>query len=68
IAVIPAGGGATFAGGFIVHLYNLKVREILQLCTVMSFLLFLLTFALVIECDTGPFAGVTLSYGQTDVT
>ncbi|XP_055870857.1 solute carrier organic anion transporter family member 4A1-like isoform X4 [Biomphalaria glabrata] len=67
LAVVPAGGGATFAGGFIVRLFNLKVRGILRLCTIMSFVLFALAFSLLMECDTGPFAGVTLSYGQTDV-
>ncbi|KAH9487884.1 Solute carrier organic anion transporter member 4A1 [Bulinus truncatus] len=68
LAVVPAGGGATFAGGFIVRFFNLKVRGILRLCTIMSFFLFVLAFSLLMECDTGPFAGVTLQYGQTDVS
>ncbi|CAG5119222.1 unnamed protein product, partial [Candidula unifasciata] len=67
LAVVPAGGGATFGGGFIVKCFNLKVRGILRLCTVMSFVVCVLSVALLMECDTTPFAGVTLSYGQTDV-
>ncbi|BFZ21196.1 hypothetical protein BsWGS_24235 [Bradybaena similaris] len=67
LAVVPAGGGATFGGGFIVKCFNLKVRGILRLCTVMSFVVCVLTVALLLECNTTPFAGVTLPYGQTDV-
>ncbi|XP_059174792.1 solute carrier organic anion transporter family member 4A1-like [Physella acuta] len=66
LAVVPAGGGATFAGGFIVRLFNLKVRGILRLCTVMSFILCALAFSLLMECDTDPFAGVTLPYKETN--
>ncbi|CAL1532840.1 unnamed protein product [Lymnaea stagnalis] len=67
LAVVPAGGGATFAGGFLVRCFNLRVRGILRLCVVASFVLCGLAFSLLMECDTSPFAGVTLNYGQTDV-
>ncbi|XP_035827465.1 solute carrier organic anion transporter family member 4A1-like, partial [Aplysia californica] len=64
--VVPAGGGATFAGGLIVRFFNLKVRGILRLCIVASALLSVLTMMLLLECDTAPFAGVSLPYGETN--
>ncbi|CAG5116727.1 unnamed protein product, partial [Candidula unifasciata] len=66
-AAVPAGGGGTFAGGLIVRCFTLKVRGILKLCCVTSFLLCTLATALLMECDTEPFAGITLPYGQTTV-
>ncbi|KAK3798827.1 hypothetical protein RRG08_007184 [Elysia crispata] len=66
LVVVPTGGGATLASGYIVRRFNLKVRGILRFCTVLSVLLCFFGLAFLMECENAPFSGVTLPYGQLD--
>ncbi|KAH3747199.1 solute carrier organic anion transporter family member 4A1-like isoform X1 [Dreissena polymorpha] len=64
-AAIPAGGGGTFLGGYLVKKFDLHVRGILRLClgVTASVLLFALVF--IAHCENIPFAGVNTEYGNT---
>ncbi|XP_009071712.1 PREDICTED: solute carrier organic anion transporter family member 4A1 [Acanthisitta chloris] len=60
--VVPAGGGGTFLGGFLVNKFKLRCSGIIKLCllcTVLSLLAMLIFF---IHCPNMPMAGVTQIY------
>ncbi|GFS11998.1 solute carrier organic anion transporter family member [Elysia marginata] len=66
LVVVPTGGGATLASGYLVRRFNMKMRGILKFCTVLSALLCFFALAFLMECRNAPFAGVTLPYGQAN--
>ncbi|KAM9589676.1 solute carrier organic anion transporter family member 4A1 [Trichechus inunguis] len=60
--VVPAGGGGTFLGGFLVNKFKLHGSAIVKfclLCTLTSFLAFFIFF---LHCPNVPMAGVTATY------
>uniref|UniRef100_A0A665VLJ0 Solute carrier organic anion transporter family member n=1 Tax=Echeneis naucrates TaxID=173247 RepID=A0A665VLJ0_ECHNA len=64
--VVPAGGGGTFLGGYMVKRLNLRCRGIIRFCMVCAMVSLLAIFIFLIHCPNVPMAGVTAPYhGQT---
>ncbi|XP_033941473.1 solute carrier organic anion transporter family member 4A1 [Pseudochaenichthys georgianus] len=60
--VVPAGGGGTFLGGYIVKRMNLRCRGIIRFCIVCAIVSLLAIFIFLIHCPNVPMAGVTAPY------
>uniref|UniRef100_A0A8C8D3I5 Solute carrier organic anion transporter family member n=1 Tax=Oncorhynchus tshawytscha TaxID=74940 RepID=A0A8C8D3I5_ONCTS len=60
--VVPAGGGGTFLGGYIVKKLNLRCRGIIRFCMVCALVSLLAIFIFLIHCPNVPMAGVTAPY------
>ncbi|XP_026862744.2 solute carrier organic anion transporter family member 4A1 [Electrophorus electricus] len=60
--VVPAGGGGTFLGGYIVKRLNLRCRGIIRFCMLCALLSLLAIFAFLSHCPNVPMAGVTVPY------
>ncbi|CAB1335918.1 unnamed protein product [Coregonus sp. 'balchen'] len=60
--VVPAGGGGTFLGGYIVKKLNLRCRGIIRFCMVCALISLLAIFIFLIHCPNIPMAGVTSPY------
>ncbi|XP_055998205.1 solute carrier organic anion transporter family member 4A1-like isoform X2 [Ostrea edulis] len=63
-AAIPAGGGGTFLGGYLVKRFNLGVRGIIRFCLALSIPCFLCVLIFLVNCENVLFAGVNIDYGQ----
>uniref|UniRef100_A0AAY4E2V0 Solute carrier organic anion transporter family member n=1 Tax=Denticeps clupeoides TaxID=299321 RepID=A0AAY4E2V0_9TELE len=57
--VVPAGGGGTFLGGYIVKKLNLRCRGIIRFCMLCALVSLLTIFIFLIHCPNIPMAGVT---------
>lgn len=66
LAAIPAGGGATFAGGYIVKRFSLTVRGILKFCMCVTVVSIFLVLTFIIHCPYTPFAGINIDYHQVN--
>ncbi|XP_052791203.1 solute carrier organic anion transporter family member 4A1-like [Mya arenaria] len=64
-AAIPAGGGGTFLGGYLVKRFDLHVRGIIRLCLGVTAACLGLGLVFIVHCDNFPFAGVNTNYGNT---
>ncbi|CAN9515915.1 unnamed protein product [Ophioblennius macclurei] len=60
--VVPAGGGGTFLGGYIVKRLNLRCRGIIRFCMMCATVSLLAIFIFLIHCPNVPMAGVTAPY------
>uniref|UniRef100_A0AAY4E360 Solute carrier organic anion transporter family member n=1 Tax=Denticeps clupeoides TaxID=299321 RepID=A0AAY4E360_9TELE len=60
--VVPAGGGGTFLGGYIVKKLNLRCRGIIRFCMLCALVSLLTIFIFLIHCPNIPMAGVTAPY------
>ncbi|KAJ8016509.1 hypothetical protein DPEC_G00007970 [Dallia pectoralis] len=60
--VVPAGGGGTFLGGYIVKKLNLRCRGIIRFCMVCAFISLFAIFIFLLHCPNVPMAGVTAPY------
>ncbi|KAM9751793.1 LOW QUALITY PROTEIN: solute carrier organic anion transporter family member 4A1 [Menidia menidia] len=60
--VVPAGGGGTFLGGYIVKRLNLRCRGIIRFCMMCAMVSLLAIFIFLIHCPNVPMAGVTVPY------
>uniref|UniRef100_A0A3Q1GZJ5 Solute carrier organic anion transporter family member n=1 Tax=Anabas testudineus TaxID=64144 RepID=A0A3Q1GZJ5_ANATE len=60
--VVPAGGGGTFLGGYIVKKLNLRCRGIIRFCMMCAMVSLIAIFIFVIHCPNVPMAGVTAPY------
>ncbi|KAM6925508.1 solute carrier organic anion transporter family member 4A1 [Xenentodon cancila] len=60
--VVPAGGGGTFLGGYIVKRLNLRCRGIIRFCMMCAMVSLLAIFIFLIHCPNVPMAGVTAPY------
>ncbi|XP_038125048.1 solute carrier organic anion transporter family member 4A1 [Cyprinodon tularosa] len=60
--VVPAGGGGTFLGGYIVKRLNLRCRGIIRFCMMSALVSLLAIFIFLIHCPNVPMAGVTGPY------
>lgn len=63
-AAIPAGGGGTFLGGYLVKRFDLHVRGIIRLCLCLTASVLFLALIFLIHCENIPFAGVNVEYGS----
>ncbi|XP_011260813.1 solute carrier organic anion transporter family member 4A1 isoform X2 [Camponotus floridanus] len=62
LVTVPAGGGGTFLGGYLIKRFNLSCSGILKFClsTTAACIIFTLCFAL--NCPNIDFAGLTVPY------
>ncbi|CAL8326376.1 unnamed protein product [Merluccius merluccius] len=60
--VVPAGGGGTFLGGYIVKRLNLRCRGIIRFCMLCALVSLLAIFIFLIHCPNVPMAGITEPY------
>lgn len=60
--VVPAGGGGTFLGGYIVKRWNMRCRGIVRLCTMCTVISLITIFIFFIHCPNMPMAGITAPY------
>ncbi|XP_059836733.1 solute carrier organic anion transporter family member 4A1 [Hypanus sabinus] len=63
--VVPAGGGGTFLGGFIVNKLKLRCAGIIKLCILWTFLSLLAIFIVCINCPNIPMAGLTSTFNDS---
>jgi organic anion transporter 4A len=63
---VPAGGGGTFLGGYLVKKLKLSCSGTIKLCMVASMFAALFTTCFILSCPNLSFAGVTSSYQLTD--
>ncbi|XP_061656950.1 solute carrier organic anion transporter family member 4A1 isoform X2 [Syngnathoides biaculeatus] len=62
VIVVPAGGGGTFLGGYIVKKLNLRCRGIIRFCMFSAMASLLTIFIFLIDCPNIPFAGINAPY------
>ncbi|GCC23332.1 solute carrier organic anion transporter family member 4A1 isoform X2 [Chiloscyllium punctatum] len=60
--VVPAGGGGTFLGGFIVNKLKLRCAGIIKFCLLCTFFGLLAIFIVCIHCPNVPVAGITSTF------
>lgn len=60
--VVPAGGGGTFLGGYIVKKLNLRCRGIVRFCMLCAMVSLTAIFIFLIHCPNMPMAGITAPY------
>ncbi|XP_006897000.1 PREDICTED: solute carrier organic anion transporter family member 4A1 [Elephantulus edwardii] len=60
--VVPAGGGGTFLGGFLVNKFKLRGSDIIKFCLLCTVVSLLAIFIFFLHCPNVPMAGVTVSY------
>ncbi|KAH0619232.1 hypothetical protein JD844_019086 [Phrynosoma platyrhinos] len=63
--VVPAGGGGTFLGGFIVNKFKLRCSGIIKFCLFCTLSSLLAIFIFFIDCPNMPMAGVTQMYDRS---
>ncbi|XP_051157758.1 solute carrier organic anion transporter family member 4A1 isoform X2 [Leptopilina boulardi] len=61
---VPAGGGGTFLGGYLIKRWNLSCLEILKFCIICTAVCLIFTFAFVLSCPNLDFAGLTIPYSN----
>ncbi|XP_076457171.1 solute carrier organic anion transporter family member 4A1-like [Babylonia areolata] len=64
LVAIPAAGGATFLGGWLVKRFGWDVRQILKFCVWVTAVTECLILIFLIQCDSMPFAGISVQYQQ----
>ncbi|XP_075151621.1 organic anion transporting polypeptide 26F [Haematobia irritans] len=62
LITVPAGGGGTFLGGYLVKKFNLNCAGIIKLCLIVTAIATLFTSCFLLSCPNLDFAGVTTSY------
>lgn len=65
--VVPAGGGGTMIGGWLVKWLQLRCSGILKTCIIFSFFCLLSCFTFVISCPNIDFAGINIGYSNMSV-
>ncbi|XP_078038214.1 organic anion transporting polypeptide 26F isoform X4 [Augochlora pura] len=69
LVTVPAGGGGTFLGGYLIKRFNLPCSGILKFCLLATASCIAFTLCFVLNCPNLNFAGVTVPYsGQTKKT
>lgn len=66
--VVPAGGGGTFLGGWLIKRLQLRCSGILKFCIVFSFFCVLACLTFVMSCPNTQFAGVNVEYDNRTIT
>ncbi|XP_026758788.2 solute carrier organic anion transporter family member 4A1 isoform X2 [Galleria mellonella] len=67
VITVPAGGGGTFLGGWLVKRWQLACAGIIKLCVAATVVAAVFTFSFVLTCEDYPFAGVTVTYNSPPV-
>lgn len=60
--VVPAGGGGTFLGGYIVKKLNMRCRQIVRFCVLCTAMSLSTIFIFLVHCPDMPMAGITAPY------
>lgn len=60
--MVPAGGGGTFLGGYMVKKWNMRCRDIVRVCVACTAASLVTTFVFLVHCPDVPMAGVTVPY------
>lgn len=68
VITVPAGGGGTFLGGWLVKRWKLPCAGIIKLCVAATVLSALFTFCFVLTCPDYAFAGITVPYKDSQLT
>ncbi|XP_049876668.1 solute carrier organic anion transporter family member 4A1 [Pectinophora gossypiella] len=68
VITVPAGGGGTFLGGWLVKRWQLACAGIIKLCVAATVVAAAFTFSFVLTCDDYPFAGVTVPYSSPGIS
>ncbi|XP_044604137.2 solute carrier organic anion transporter family member 4A1 isoform X1 [Equus asinus] len=63
--VVPAGGGGTFLGGFLVNKFKLRGSGTIRFCLLCTLTSLLAASVFSMHCPNVPMAGVTASYGNS---
>ncbi|ESO83153.1 hypothetical protein LOTGIDRAFT_222876 [Lottia gigantea] len=66
-ALLPAGGGGTLIGGFLVKKFNWKVRTIVKFCLCTTAFSMIPSFVFFTYCDNMAFSGVNIKYDAVNV-
>lgn len=66
LITVPAGGGGTFLGGYLVKKLKLCCSGTIKFCMIASFFATLFAICFFLSCPNLNFAGVTSSYQSTD--
>lgn len=64
VVTVPAGGGGTFLGGYLVKRLKLTCSGIIKLCLIVSITATFFTLCFLLSCPNLPFAGVTSAYSS----
>lgn len=64
LITVPAGGGGTFLGGYLVKKFNLTCAGIIKLCLIATIIATLFTVCFFLSCPNLTFAGVTAPYAS----
>lgn len=64
-AAIPAGGGGTFLGGYLVKRFKLRMKGIVRLCLGLTLPSLILALCFIIHCPNQAFTGVNIPYRET---
>lgn len=62
--MVPAGGGGTFLGGFLVNKFKLRGSGTIRFCLLCTLTSLLAASVFSMHCPNVPMAGVTASYGN----
>ncbi|XP_065357343.1 solute carrier organic anion transporter family member 4A1 [Calliphora vicina] len=72
LITVPAGGGGTFLGGYLVKKFNLNCSGIIKMCLMVTTIATAFTSCFLLSCPNLQFAGVTTPYERgvikTDLT
>ncbi|XP_020709154.2 solute carrier organic anion transporter family member 4A1 [Athalia rosae] len=64
LVTVPAGGGGTFLGGYLVKRWNLQCAGILRFCLIATAACIVFTMCFALSCSNLKFAGLTVPYHQ----
>ncbi|XP_043288707.1 solute carrier organic anion transporter family member 4A1 isoform X2 [Venturia canescens] len=65
LVTVPAGGGGTFLGGYLVKRWNLSCSGILKFCLLATAACVVFTLCFALNCPNLEFAGLTVPYHAT---
>lgn len=62
LVTVPAGGGGTFLGGYLIKRFNLSCSGILKFCLLATTACIAFTLCFALNCPNLDFAGLTVPY------
>ncbi|XP_058810314.1 solute carrier organic anion transporter family member 4A1 isoform X2 [Phymastichus coffea] len=62
LVTVPAGGGGTFFGGYLIKHWNLSCSGIIKFCTIATGICIAFTLCFILNCPNLDFAGITVPY------
>ncbi|XP_034473892.1 solute carrier organic anion transporter family member 4A1 [Drosophila innubila] len=65
LITVPAGGGGTFLGGYLVKKLNLACGGIIKMCLLVTVVATFFTSCFLVSCPNAEFAGVTTAYSHS---